>query len=113
MKKKEAASLAERLGYKLRKLRKASGLTQEALAEYLDVTVSYVGQLERGERHPSLDTIEKISKSLNLPVHDLLNDDESSPQDVWIKRYATLLRKCTPRQLAAMYDMIQAFLQKN
>jgi len=58
-------------GQRLRDLRKAKGLSQEALALASDLDRTYVGGIERGERNVSLVNIEKIAKALGVPVREL------------------------------------------
>lgn len=48
-------------GANVRRLRKARGLTQEQLAHDLDLDVSYLGQIERGERNTTLAVVEKVA----------------------------------------------------
>jgi putative transcriptional regulator len=40
-------------GSKIRQMRERAGLSQAVFARYLNITVSYVSQLERGEKRPS------------------------------------------------------------
>lgn len=59
-------------GANVRRLRKARGLTQEQLAHDLDIDVSYLGQIERGERNTTLGIVEKAAEAFQLPAADLL-----------------------------------------
>lgn len=68
--------VGKKFAYRLRTLRKKFGLSQEELAEIFDVDSSYIGRLERLERNPSLDTLEKIANGLGVKVHDLINFDK-------------------------------------
>ena len=63
--------LARKLGRRIRELRKARGLTQAALAERLDISENYMGSLERGTRHPSLQLVETIAQTLGVQVVEL------------------------------------------
>lgn len=113
MKKKEKeGSLPKQLGYKVRQLRQSYGMTQEKLAEYLEVHPSYPGQLERGERSPSLETLEKLAKTFHLPLADLLTEEEQNENSIWKERCDYLLNKCTPTQLKGIYELLTAFLEK-
>lgn len=47
-------------------LRKKKKLTQEALAERAGLSVSMISMLERGQRHPPLDTLEALAKALGV-----------------------------------------------
>ncbi len=53
--------------------RETKGISQEKLAEKADLHRTYIGSLERAEKIPSLITIVKISKALNVNVSQLIN----------------------------------------
>ena len=50
----------------LRILRKQKGLSQEELAFQAGINRNYVGQIEREEKSPTIDMIEKLSSSLDV-----------------------------------------------
>lgn len=56
-------------------LRKASGLTQNELAEKLAYSDNMVSRWERGEITPSIETLQKISEFYNIPITALLQDN--------------------------------------
>lgn len=58
-------------GRRIKTLRKERGLTQENLADLIEVDRSYMGFVERGERNPTLDKIARIAKALKVPIKDL------------------------------------------
>jgi len=64
-------SLRKQFGQRLREIRKQRDLTQERLAERLDISVDFLSLMERGIHAPSFDTLEKISKRLRISVADL------------------------------------------
>ncbi|WP_302814824.1 helix-turn-helix domain-containing protein [Ruthenibacterium lactatiformans] len=51
------------LGKKIRSLRQARGWTQEQLAEYADLHVSYIVLLEKGANRATIETLEKLAKA--------------------------------------------------
>ena len=65
------------LGLKIAYYRKKAGLTQEVLAEMIDKSVSFVGQVEGSGtvKGISLETLFKIAQVLNIPTSKLLEDD--------------------------------------
>lgn len=65
---------SNQLGEKIRRLRKQMGLTQEELGERANIHYSYVGQVERGDKMPSLKTLKKLAAALNTPVQYLLEE---------------------------------------
>ena len=61
-----------KMGKRIREARKAQNLTQEAASEKCDITSAYYGNIERGDKKMSIETLAKISQGLNLPVDYLL-----------------------------------------
>jgi transcriptional regulator with XRE-family HTH domain len=64
-----------RLGERVREQRRNRGLTQEALAEALDLSVAYVSLIERGGRNPPYTTVVAISRALGVPMSRIVADD--------------------------------------
>jgi transcriptional regulator with XRE-family HTH domain len=60
------------LGVAIRTERSALGISQEELAERAGLHRTYVSDLERGARNPSIISIEKIAQALNLSLLSLL-----------------------------------------
>lgn len=70
-----------KLGEKIKKERVRNRLTQEMLAEMADITSSYVGQIERGERKVTLSKLVRIANVLNVSVDYLLSDTAELTED--------------------------------
>lgn len=67
---------AEKWGRRIRAFRKLKGYTQESLAKDLGVSVSILGEIERGNRMPAVDFLEQVANLLNITVEDLTPEDE-------------------------------------
>ena len=61
----------EKLGKKVKKLRKQKGLTQEGLAEKLNISRTHMGHIEQGRKSPSLKLLSKLAKALRVKVKDI------------------------------------------
>ncbi|AOZ92284.1 helix-turn-helix domain-containing protein [Paenibacillus crassostreae] len=61
----------EVIGENIRILRQKSGLSQEQLALLSNMNTSYIGQIERGEKNPTIRTLEKIAAALKINITDL------------------------------------------
>ena len=61
------------LGRRIRKQRTQRGWTQEALAERVNVSTSFVGHVERGSRKASLETLVAMANALDVSVDYLLS----------------------------------------
>lgn len=64
--------LAQIFGQNVRRIRQENGITLEALADEVGLAYTYVGQIERGQRNPTLDVVERIAKGLNVEPLELL-----------------------------------------
>lgn len=65
------------LGLRIRRERELLKYTREQLAEQLDISTSYLGLLERGEKNPSLQTLWEIKQTFNRPLeYFLVNQGE-------------------------------------
>lgn len=62
--------------YKLKEIRKYYSLTQENLAEQLNVSRKTVSSWETGRNYPDIETLLKISNNYKVSLNDLLNDDK-------------------------------------
>ena len=62
----------KQLGETIRAERLARKLTQEQFAEKSDLSVNFIGNVERGEQAVSLDSIVQIAAALKLTVQELM-----------------------------------------
>ena len=71
----ENKNIAFRLGEKIREIRKSKNLSQEHVAFSAEISSTFLGQVERGNKKPTIDTLVKISKALDVEIFDLFNFD--------------------------------------
>lgn len=74
------------LGLRIKELRKARALSQEALAERMEVHPKYLGSVERGEQNPTFEFIEKTAGALKVDVPALFNYPWQKMGDAELKR---------------------------
>ncbi len=63
--------LAKMIGQRIRSYRTAQCLSQEKLAELSGCHPTYIGQIERGEKNATLESVEKIASALNVSLSQL------------------------------------------
>ncbi|WKB35947.1 helix-turn-helix transcriptional regulator [Terrilactibacillus sp. S3-3] len=63
----------EQWGRRIRAFRKLKGYTQADLAKKLDISLSILGEIERDNRRPTQELIQKISKTLHVSIDEFLN----------------------------------------
>ncbi len=66
------ATVVQKFGKKLRKIRKSKGVTQEKLAEKAGMDFSYLNLIEGGKRNPTLKIIAKIARVLGIRLDELM-----------------------------------------
>lgn len=69
-------SLRKKFGYRVKELRLATGLSQEAFADRCGFARSYMSRVERGGANPSLDAVQVLADALSVKVSQLFIDDE-------------------------------------
>ena len=79
------------LGKRIRDERLLLRLTIEKLAEKVDKSSNFVGQIERGDRKLSIETLVDIANALGTTVDSLLKDSIKANEDSVIKEIDTLL----------------------
>ena len=110
------SDIAKILGQRIRNFRTAKKLSQENLAELSGCHPTYIGQLERGEKNATIESIEKISIALNVSLSTLLeklggerNDTDSIP----LKCYELLSTKTREEQEHLYKILIEMDKYKN
>jgi transcriptional regulator with XRE-family HTH domain len=66
------------LGTRLRALRKQRALSQERLGERSGLSGKFIGEVERGEKSISIDSLYRVSVALEIPLRDLTDVRERS-----------------------------------
>ncbi|MBY6038498.1 helix-turn-helix transcriptional regulator [Fictibacillus nanhaiensis] len=61
----------DRLGRRIRAFRKLKGYTQEQLAKDIGISVSVLGEVERGSRKPKGDLLQRIAEQFSINVEEL------------------------------------------
>lgn len=77
----ERKEISHTLGLRIRKLRIEKDLSQEALAFSAGVHSTYIGKIERGEKCPTVDTLYKIAKGLDVSINELLDVPDIKPSE--------------------------------
>ena len=81
----------KRLGTRIREERKRLNLTQAQLAEDIDISDTYMGAIERGERSLTLDTLVSLVNRLGVTVDYLLADSVSESDSNIIEQFKQIM----------------------
>lgn len=101
----------ETIGKNIRKYRLMKKLRQEDLAEKADLSINYVGAIERGEKIPSLETLLVIINALGVSADMILADVIDTGYLVKDSLLAEKLEKLSAEDRAKIYDVIDTMLK--
>ena len=105
-------NLKKRLGNRIKTLRKAKNITQERLAEIINMDITSLSKIETGRNYPQPETVEKIANALNVKVNDLFTFEELSTKQEYCKSIIKNLEfiKDNEEKLKIMYQVSSALL---
>lgn len=98
-------------GDRLRALRLAAGLTQEKLAERAELHTTYIGQVERGEKNLTIESLSRLCGGLDITLAQFFApmsaaDTTLTPAEEAYK----LLQSRPPKEQKALLDLLQNLL---
>ena len=96
------------IGQRIRKYRKACMMSQEELAEIIDISTTHMSHIETGNTKLSLPVIADIAGALNAGVDDLLNDTPTKGEDCCVNEIAALLNGATTKERRIVMDIVKA-----
>ena len=95
------SEIAKHIGNRIRNYRMQLGYSQERLAEISGCHPTYIGQVERGEKNPTLESIEKIASALRVSMSKLfenLDVDVNNEKNIPLECYEFMLTKSKTEQ---------------
>ena len=100
------SEIAKTIGQRIRNYRVEKGLSQEKLAELSGCHPTYIGQVERGEKNATLESIAKIASAMNISLAKLFEKVGDSSADSYpMKCYELVASKSKPEQ-EYLYKML-------
>ncbi len=99
------------LGARIREARKAKKLTQETLAEIAGIGVMYLGEIERGQKMPSMNIFIKLINALDVSSDYVLRGQVHSGKNYIFDEITQKLEPLDPKQRKTVCDLIDAYLK--
>lgn len=96
------------IGQRIRKVRKARGLSQEELAEKIGISVTHMSHIETGNTKLSLPVFVELADTLEVRTDDLLSDNSPTARSVSIDAIIRTLDTCTTQQIKIIEDILPA-----
>lgn len=104
-------TIARELGERLRAYRTQRGWSQEEMAERADLHTTYIGQLERGEKNATIESISKVAAALDISLSKLFENISlaSSEKDIPSRCY-DLIQKQPLRDQKLLLDILDSVI---
>ncbi len=100
----------KQIGQRVKNERIKRNMSREKLAEVLELSSVYIGQIERGERKMSLDTLASISGYLDLSLDYLVNGHSNLPQEIDMGQIQALINRCSRNEMSLITGVLTAIL---
>ena len=98
-----------KLGQRVRKLRKARGLSQENLAEMLDISVTHMSHIETANTKMSFSLIVRIAEILDVSL-DYLVYDKDRNENSYSMQIAQITSGCSDKEKRIILDTVKALV---
>lgn len=99
------------IGERLKKARKDKHLTQEQLAEKIDVSIAFLSRIERGSSQINLKRLSQICQLLDITEGDILNGSSSKSAKYLNSEFSDLLRNCSAEKQKLIYDIAKVIAE--
>lgn len=105
------------IGKTIKTIREEKGLTQQQIAELVNMHRSNYSKVESGERDLSIDAINKVAKFFGMSIDELVNFDGKIPNEITVEdksllEQVKLIAELEPEEKNMVFKMIDTFLTK-
>jgi transcriptional regulator with XRE-family HTH domain len=106
------------VGVNIKKIREEKGLMQKEVAKAAGMHPANYNKVEKGEREPSIDSLDKIARLLGLTVDQIIHYEGKLPKEITIEDKTVnekmrLIDQLDEDDKSALYRMIDCMLTKN
>lgn len=98
------------IGRRIKVYREQKGITQEVIAEAIDISLSHISRIENGHTKPSLDVLVQIANVLGVSIDALLCDSLVQSQVIFQSELSELLEKCSAKEIKMIVEIAKASL---
>ena len=100
------------IGQRIKQARKRKNMTQEDLAEKLNVSIGYVSQVERGITKISLDLLGAISTILDCNVASLISESATLSNNYMMTEIIEAIKKLDDKKRKYIFEIIKITNEK-
>ncbi len=96
------------IGQRIRKFRKACGLSQEELAEKIGISATHMSHIETGNTKLSLQVLVSLAECLEVRTDDLLFSTKTEEDGYYSDEISDILSECTAKERSIIYEIVKA-----
>lgn len=101
------SDISKIIGTRIRNYRKSRGLSQETLAELAKCHPTYIGQIERGEKNATVDSIFRITTALKIPMSALFEKiGDGNTEEIPLAVYEIAAAK-SPEEQKRFFELLK------
>lgn len=102
--------IKQMIGARVKAIRNKKKITQEQLAEKIEINSKYLSSIERGLENPTMNTLIKMSESLGVGLDEFFNQIEIEDPADRKKLIRSLLNQATDEQLKLAYRILSVII---
>jgi len=99
------------IGSRIKQARLAKNMTQEDLADKIDISVAFLSRVERGNSHINLKRLNQICGLLDVSEGYLLNGASSSSENYLDKEFTDLIKSVSPEKQKLIYNVAKTIAE--
>ncbi len=99
------------IGSRIKQARLAKNMTQEDLADQIDISVAFLSRVERGNSHINLKRLNQICGLLDVSEGYLLNGASSSSENYLDKEFTDLIKSVSPEKQKLIYNVAKTIAE--
>lgn len=100
------------IGERIKKVRKERGMTQEDLAEKMDVSIAFLSRIERGTSQINLKRLSQICGLLGITEGEILNGSSNNSDKYLNSEFSSLLENCSAEKQKLIYDIAKVIANR-
>lgn len=99
------------IGSRIKQARLAKNMTQEDLADQIDISVAFLSRVERGNSHVNLKRLNQLCTLLDVSEGYLLNGASSSSENYLDKEFTDLIKSVSPEKQKLIYNVAKTIAE--
>ena len=102
--------IKQMIGARIKEIRTKKGITQEGLSERMEINPKYLSSIERGKENPTLNTLIKLSESLEVDIGEIFSFVEAEDPNRRRSQIISLLDEADSEQLKMIFKVLSVVI---